>query len=75
MKDWMDRGDSFVLEEDGDSGHKGVAARWKRQHGVQAYYNVLGRHPRPGCARCLTGMWRIPGNFYERVGRIYSRQR
>src|SRR5436190_17199193 len=31
----------FILEEDKDSGHKGVmATRWKKKHGIQYYLNA-----------------------------------
>ena len=36
VKGWLNRGDSFVLKEDGDSGHryskKNPASIWKQQH-------------------------------------------
>ena len=40
---WILRGEDFVLEEDGDSGHGPSSAnrvrRWKHQHGLDYYFN------------------------------------
>lgn len=43
VRQWVERGDFFVLEEDGDAGYgkkqDSPPARWKRQHGVTAFWN------------------------------------
>ena len=43
VKPWIDRGDDFCLEEDGDSGHgpskKNIVRTWKESHGLQSYFN------------------------------------
>jgi len=44
---WVNRGDDFVLEEDGASGHGGgpkarvnnPVAKWKKRHNVKTYFN------------------------------------
>lgn len=48
VKSWLDNGEEFVLEEDQDSAHgvpregKGIVQQWKRQHGLQHYFNCSG---------------------------------
>jgi len=44
---WLDRGDTFVLEEDGDSGYGGrntkkgnIVKEWKQAYGLKHYFNV-----------------------------------
>jgi len=43
VKPWIDRGDKFVLEEDGDSGHGPGKANnvrdWKQKNGLNSYFN------------------------------------
>jgi hypothetical protein len=44
VRPWLDRGDSFVLEEDRDSGHgigkgKNIVKDWKQAHGLETYFN------------------------------------
>ncbi|KAF2625025.1 hypothetical protein BU25DRAFT_423761 [Macroventuria anomochaeta] len=44
VKRWLDRGDYFTLEEDGDSGHgpgkgKNIVKTWKEQHHLQYFFN------------------------------------
>ena len=46
---WLARGDEFVLEEDGDSGHGGgnstkrnIVKAWKKEHGLKHYFNTPG---------------------------------
>ena len=48
---WLDRGDKFVLEEDGDSGHGGgnskggrlnIVKEWKQAHGLKHFFNTPG---------------------------------
>ena len=45
VKVCLDRGEQFILEEDGDSGHGGadnsnMVRRWKEKHGLQYYINA-----------------------------------
>jgi hypothetical protein len=48
VKPWIDRGDDFVLEEDGDSGHGpsrssgNIVKSWKKKHGLDHYFNCPG---------------------------------
>ena len=47
VKEWILRGDKFVLEEDGDSGHgrgstakrNNPVARWKKDNSLETYFN------------------------------------
>ena len=44
VKQWLDRGDDFVLEEDGDSGHgtgktRNKVKSWKAEHDLKHYFN------------------------------------
>lgn len=46
---WLLRGDQFVLEEDGDSGHgggnskrKNIVREWKESHGLKHFFNPPG---------------------------------
>lgn len=43
VKPWLEAGDEFVLEEDGDSGHGTGRAnpvrKWKEDHGLKSYFN------------------------------------
>ena len=43
VKPWLDANQSFVLEEDGDSGHgpskKNIVRTWKENHGLKFYFN------------------------------------
>jgi len=47
---WLTRGDQFVLEEDGDSGHGGgnsgkrnIVKAWKEEHGLKHFLIPLDR--------------------------------
>jgi hypothetical protein len=48
VQPWIDRGDDFVLEEDGDSGHGpprsvgNIVKTWKKDHGLEHYFNCPG---------------------------------
>ena len=44
VKPWLERGDDFVLEEDGDSGHgtgkrRNAVKKWKLDHDLEHYFN------------------------------------
>lgn len=43
VKPWLEAGQSFILEEDGDSGHglgkKNIVRTWKEQHKLRYYFN------------------------------------
>lgn len=43
VKSWLDAGQSFVLEEDGDSEHgsskSNFVRTWKQEHGLKYYFN------------------------------------
>ena len=46
VKKWIDRGNTFVLEEDGDSGHGpghlNIVRKWKEENGLSYYFNCPG---------------------------------
>jgi hypothetical protein len=44
VKPWLERGDIFILEEDGDLTHgsaenKNIVRQWKEKHGLEYYFN------------------------------------
>ncbi len=44
IKPWLENGEQFVLEEDGDSGHgskskTNIVRTWKKEHGLKSYFN------------------------------------
>jgi hypothetical protein len=44
VKPWLERGDDFVLEEDGDSSHgptdnNNIVRQWKKKHRLESYFN------------------------------------
>ena len=44
VKPWLERGDDFVLEEDGDSGHgtgkrRNAVKKWRLDHDLEHYFN------------------------------------
>lgn len=43
VKPWIEQGDRFVLEEDGDSGHgpgrNNIVRTWKEEHRLKSYFN------------------------------------
>lgn len=46
VKPWLDRGDQFVLEEDGAPGHgkaqdQNIIQRWKASNNLQCYFNTV----------------------------------
>ena len=45
VRPWLDAGEKFVLEEDGDSGHgtgqgHNVVKAWKEEHGLKHFFNT-----------------------------------
>jgi len=64
---WIKRGNDFVLEEDGASGHGGgpkarkdsIVANWKKRHGIETYFNC---HDSPDLAPIET-CWGPPKRF------------
>lgn len=61
VKTWIERGDSFILEEDGESGHgkkgaDGLATRWKEEHNLDYYAN----YPHSPDLSPIENAWQIP---------------
>jgi hypothetical protein len=47
VQSWLTRGDQFILEEDGDSGHgpgkkNNIVKQWKTAHGLKHFFNTPG---------------------------------
>jgi hypothetical protein len=69
---WLARGDKFVLEEDGDSGHGGgnsakgnIVKEWKKEHGLKHFFNTPGSpdlSPIENCWRAVKQY--VKANFY-----------
>ncbi|KDN61748.1 hypothetical protein CSUB01_12427 [Colletotrichum sublineola] len=57
---WIDNGEQFVLEEDGDSGHgtgaKNIVRVWKEERGLKRYFNTPGSPDLSIIENC----WKIP---------------
>ena len=61
VKPWIEQGDDFVMEEDGDSGHgarskNNPVVKWKKQHGLESYYNCASSPDLSPIENC----WQIP---------------
>jgi hypothetical protein len=57
VKQWLEEGQSFILEEDNDSGHHGSNAEdWKRRHSLQHWYNPANSPDLSPIENC----WRHP---------------
>ena len=72
---WLSRGDIFVLEEDGDSGHGGGNTRksnivkdWKVQHGLKHYFNTPGSPDLSPIENC----WRAVKQYIRANSRLGS---
>ncbi|KZL63819.1 hmg box protein, partial [Colletotrichum incanum] len=57
---WIDNGEQFVLEEDGDSGHrpggKNIVKVWKEERGFKRYFNTPGSPDLSIIENC----WKVP---------------
>jgi hypothetical protein len=70
VRPWVERGDDFVLEEDGDSGHGGgpkarknnPVAKWKQDMGLNTYFNC---HNSPDLAP-IENCWQAPKSFVRK---------
>ena len=60
VKPWMEEGRSFILEEDGDSGHgprgNNIVKSWKEKNGLRHYFNCPGSPDWPPIEKA----WRLP---------------
>jgi len=60
IKPWLDVGQRFILEEDGDSGHgpskQNIVRTWKQQNGLQYYFNCANSPDLAPIENC----WRAP---------------
>jgi hypothetical protein len=79
VKPWLEHGDHFVLEEDGDSGHgpgkSNIVRKWKEIHHLTHYFNchsaltlhllrTVGNHLNSTLRSSLTGMRVIQGSWH-----------
>ena len=66
VKPWLDRGDDFVLEEDGDSGHgtgkSNIVRTWKATHKLESYFNC---HSSPDLSP-IENCWQPPKQYLKR---------
>ncbi|KAF1946295.1 hypothetical protein EJ02DRAFT_496461 [Clathrospora elynae] len=67
VKPWLERGDSFILEEDNDSGHGGgsssnIVAAWKRKYGLDSYFNCSNSPDLAPIENC----WQPPKQYLKR---------
>jgi len=66
VKSWIEAGHQFVLEEDGDSGHRpgpaNIARTWKQDHGLKSYFNTPGSPDLSPIENC----WKIPKQHIRR---------
>jgi hypothetical protein len=66
VKPWLERGDDFALEEDGDSGHgpgkSNIVQQWKDQHKLEHYFNC---HSSPDLAP-IENCWQPPKQYVKK---------
>jgi hypothetical protein len=66
VKPWLERGDVFVLEEDGDSGHglgkNNIIRKWKNNNNLKHYFNV---HSSPDLAP-IENCWQLPKQYVKK---------
>jgi hypothetical protein len=67
VKPWLDRGDDFVLEEDGDSGHgtskNNIVRSWKEENNLKCYFNCASSPDLSPIENC----WLPPKNFIRKL--------
>jgi hypothetical protein len=65
VRPWLDAGQHFVLEEDGDSGHgigrysTNIVKEWKEAHGLKPFFNTSGSPDLSPIENC----WRVVKQF------------
>jgi hypothetical protein len=66
VKPWIQRGDSFAFEEDGDSGHgpgkNNIVRKWKENNNLKHYFNV---HLSPDLAP-IENCWQPPKQYVKK---------
>ncbi|PQE31529.1 hmg box protein [Rutstroemia sp. NJR-2017a WRK4] len=77
VKPWLDAGQVFTLEEDGDSGHgtsqSNIVRTWKRAHGLQSYFNCAASPDLSPIENC----WQAPKqnlNHHSHWDEVTTRQ-
>ena len=67
VQPWLDREDSFALEEDGDSGHGpgfgNKVQKWKKQHGLEYYFNC----PSSSDLSPIENCWLLPKQHLRKI--------
>ena len=68
IKPWIERGDDFILEEDGDSGHgkRGVnskATRWREENNLLYYANC----PHSPDLSPIENAWQVPKQIIGKI--------
>ena len=66
VKPWIECGQHFVLEEDGDSGHgtgkNNIVRTWKEQNGLEYYFNC---HSSPDLSP-IENCWQAPKAYVRK---------
>ncbi|CAG9950916.1 unnamed protein product [Clonostachys rosea f. rosea IK726] len=66
VKRWIEEGRSFVLEEDGDSGHgpgkSNPVRAWKEEYGLKSYFNC----PRSPDLSPIENCWLVPKQYVRK---------
>ncbi|KAF1964030.1 hypothetical protein BU23DRAFT_585773 [Bimuria novae-zelandiae CBS 107.79] len=66
VKPWLQRGDKFVLEEDGDSGHgpgkSNIVRTWKQDNNLTSYFNC---HSSPDFSP-IENCWQPPKQYVKK---------
>jgi hypothetical protein len=66
VKRWIEEGRSFVLEEDGDSGHgpgkSNPVRTWKEEHGLKSFFNC----PRSPDLSPIENCWLVPKQYIRK---------
>ena len=66
VKPWLDRGDDFCLEEDGDSGHgtskNNIVRKWKEENGLKSYFNCASSPDLSPIENC----WQPPKQYIRK---------
>jgi hypothetical protein len=67
VKPWLERGDRFFLEEDGDSGHgpgkNNIVRKWKEENKLDHYFNC---HSSPDLAP-IENCWQPPKQYVKKL--------
>jgi hypothetical protein len=67
VRPWLEAGQQFVLEEDGDSGHGtspfNPVRSWKERNGLTAYFNCVGSPD----FTIIENVWSVPKAWVRKM--------